>query len=171
MKLDRLNQCSDEEFIKALGAIFEHSPWVAEAVCGKRPFASEGDLHKSMCGAVDAAGNDLQLRLIKAHPDLAGKAALSGELTDESTSEQAGAGLDQLSAKEYETFHKLNDTYQVKFGFPFIIAVKGHNKHSILEAFRNRLENSVETEKQTALEQVYRIASFRLNDLFSSNRT
>ena len=167
MQLDEINQCSNEDFVAALGAIFEHSPWVAEAVCDKRPFASCDALQKSMSNAVNEADVNLQMALIKAHPDLAGKAALSGELTEESTSEQAGAGLDRLNADEYAVFHNLNDTYQSKFGFPFIIAVKGHDKHSIMEAFKTRIENSADAEKQTALEQIYRIAGFRLNDLIS----
>lgn len=167
MKLSRLNQSSDSDFVDALGAIFEHSPWVAEAVVSDRPFASVEHLHKVMSNAVGVAGDDLQLALIKAHPDLAGKAALSGELTDESTSEQAGAGLDRLSSEEYQSFHSLNDAYQSKFGFPFIIAVKGHDKHSILDAFQKRLENDSKAEKQTALEQIYRIAKFRLESLIA----
>ncbi len=167
MKITKLNQCSDAEFASALATIFEHSPWVGEAVCSLRPFDTVNELHKNMCSAVDQASDDLQLALIKAHPDLAGKAALSGELTQESTSEQAGAGLDRLNAEEYEIFHQLNDQYQSKFGFPFIIAVKGHDKHSILESFKTRIENSIEVEKQTALEQIYRIAKFRLDDLVS----
>ncbi len=168
MKLSQLNQSSDGDFVDALGAIFEHSPWVSEAVLSCRPFASIEQLHQVMSNAVDAASDELQLALIKAHPDLAGKAALSGELTDESTSEQAGAGLNRLSAKEYQTFHSLNDAYQSKFGFPFIIAVKGHDRHSILDAFRKRIENDSEAEKQTALEQIYRIAKFRLEDLVTT---
>ena len=165
MKLSQLNQNSESDFVAALGAIFEHSPWVAGAVINERPFASVEVLHQAMSNAVNAASDELQLALIKAHPDLAGKAALSGELTDESTSEQAGAGLDRLSTEEYQTFHSLNDAYQSKFGFPFIIAVKGHDKHSILDAFQKRLENTIEVEKQTALKQIYRIANFRLEDL------
>ncbi len=168
MKLSQLNQNSDGEFVEALGAIFEHSPWVAEAVVSSRPFASIEQLHQVMSNAVDVASDELQLALIKAHPDLAGKAALSGELTDESTSEQAGAGLDRLSADEYQSFHSLNDAYQSKFGFPFIIAVKGHDRHSILDAFQKRLENDSEAEKQTALEQIYRIAKFRLEGLITT---
>ena len=168
MKLSELNQNSDYDFVVALGAIFEHSPWVAEAVTNGRPFASVEQLHQAMSAAVDAASDELQLALVKAHPDLAGKAALSGELTDESTSEQAGAGLDRLSVEEYQTFHSLNDAYQSKFGFPFIIAVKGHDRHSILDAFRKRLENDSKAEKQTALKQIYRIAKFRLEDLVTT---
>ena len=168
MNLSQLNQNSDGDFVDALGAIFEHSPWVAEAVVSGRPFASVEQLHQTMSNAVDDASEELQLALIKAHPDLAGKAALSGELTDESTSEQAGAGLDRLSAEEYKIFHSLNDAYQSKFGFPFIIAVKGHDRHSILDAFRKRLENDSNAEKQTALKQIYRIAKFRLEGLITT---
>ncbi len=165
MKLDQLNHLSDGEFVAALGAIFEHSPWVAEAVVSARPFVSVSQLHKTMCDAVDAAGVNKQMALIKAHPDLAGKAALSGDLTEESTSEQAGAGLDRLSHEEFATFHRLNDAYQSQFDFPFIIAVKGHNKTSILNAFHQRLENDANEEKAEALKQIYRIGLFRLEGL------
>ncbi len=168
MRLDKLNQSPEEEFITTLGTIFEHSPLVAKAVVGNRPFATVENLHQKMVATVDNAGDEEQLKLIRAHPDLAGKAALAGGLTEESTSEQAGAGLDLLNETEYRHFHSLNDAYQSRFGFPFIIAVKGHDKHSILDAFRKRLENDKEAEKETALKQIYRIAKFRLEDLIET---
>ena len=104
--------------------------------------------------------------LICAHPDLAGKAALAGELTDASTSEQAGAGLDTLSKEEFDRFHRLNEAYKSKFGFPFILAVKGHDKHSILASFENRLENEQDDERIEALRQISEIARFRLEAMF-----
>ena len=153
VSLDALNSCPDSEFVTVLGGIFEHSPWVAETVADKRPFASVEALHAAMVAAVADAGEPAQLALMRAHPDLAGKAALAGELTAESTSEQSGAGLDRLTAEEYDRFHTLNDAYKARFGFPFILAVRGHDKRSILAAFQTRLENSKEAEKDEALAQ------------------
>lgn len=165
VSLSHLNGCSAPDFVAALGAIFEHSPWVAEAVAGERPFASVSDLHAAMVAAIDRAGLEPQLKLIRAHPDLAGKAALSGELTAESTSEQKGAGLDRLTADEFSRFHALNDAYKARFGFPFILAVRGHDKHSILASFERRLNHSADDERAEALAQIARIGEFRLNDL------
>lgn len=167
MKLDELNTSSTEDFIEALGGIFEHSPWVAERVAQMRPFASIGQLHAAMTGAVDKAGQIAQLGLIRAHPDLAGKAARQGRLTSSSTSEQKGAGLDRLTDEEFEEFHGLNNAYQSRFGFPFILAVRGHDKHSIMAAFRKRLENNSGEEVLEALRQIAQIARFRLDDLVS----
>lgn len=165
VSLETLNTCSDSDLVAALGAIFEHSPWVAEAVVGERPFASVAALHAAMVAAIDKAGREPQLELIRAHPDLAGKAALAGELTAESTSEQKGAGLDSLTPEEYERFHTLNDAYKARFGFPFILAVRGHDKHSILGAFERRQKHSPEEERAEALAQIAKIGEFRLYDL------
>ena len=165
VSLNHLNTCAETEFVDHLGAIFEHSPWVAEKVASLRPFASVEALHAAMVAAIDAAGDTPQLALIRAHPDLAGKAALAGELTRESTSEQSGAGLDRLTADEYARFHKLNDAYKERYGFPFILAVRGHDKHSILASFEERLKNTPVAEKSEALAQIARIGDFRLNDL------
>jgi 2-oxo-4-hydroxy-4-carboxy-5-ureidoimidazoline decarboxylase len=160
-----LNTCSDSEFVDTLGGIFEHSPWVAQAALAGRPYASTDELHAAMAKAVDKAEEDMQLALIRAHPDLAGKAALAGELTAESTSEQSGAGLDRLSEDEYARFHRLNDAYKARFGFPFILAVRGHDKHSILSAFETRLKNTQNAEMTEALSQIARIAEYRLGDV------
>ena len=165
VSLHDLNACSDSQFVEALGAIFEHSPWVAESVADQRPFASVNALHGAMVGAIDRAGRDAKLALIRAHPDLAGKAALAGEITAESTSEQKGAGLDRLTSEEFERFHVLNDAYKARFGFPFILAVRGHDKHSILASFERRLGHDIEDEIAEALAQIARIGEFRLNDL------
>jgi 2-oxo-4-hydroxy-4-carboxy-5-ureidoimidazoline decarboxylase len=157
-----------DRFMALYGGIYEHSPWTAEAAWavrdGKSLDTPEG-LGEAMRGAVDAAGQDRQLALICAHPDLAGKAAMRGELTDESRAEQAGAGLDQCSAEEFEEFQSLNSAYKNKFGFPFIIAVRGLDRHDILAAFRARLSHDVEKEFATALEQIHRIAALRLSAL------
>jgi 2-oxo-4-hydroxy-4-carboxy-5-ureidoimidazoline decarboxylase len=165
MNLTTLNTLTPEAFTEALGAIFEHSPWVAFDAFPAKPFESVDALHAAMVDAVQKASVDKQLDLIRAHPDLAGKAALAGNLTDESTSEQKGAGLDRLTEQEFNKFHKLNDAYKAKFDFPFILAVRGHDKHSILASFESRLLNSPESEKTEALAQIARIAGFRLNDL------
>ena len=160
-----LNDLSKVEFVDTLADVFEHSPWVAEGAYSAKPFSSAPALHAAMLETVEKAGEAKQLALIRAHPDLAGKAARSGDLTAASTSEQAGAGLDRLTEEAFERFHKLNDAYKERFDFPFIVAVKGHTKESILAAFETRLTNDPATERQTALEQVYKIARFRLDDL------
>lgn len=165
MTLEELNRASAEDFVNALGGIFEHSPWVAESVAGLRPFSSVEILHGAMVVAVEKAGKAAQLELIRAHPDLAGRAARQGSLTAESTNEQKGAGLDRLTDAEFEEFHRLNDAYQNRFGFPFILAVRGHNKHSIIAAFRQRLEHNIGDEIAEALRQIAMIARFRLHDL------
>ena len=172
MNLQELNSLPEADFIAALGGIFEHSPWVAEDVAGDRPFASVSVLHQAMVEAVEKAGVKKQLTLIRAHPDLAGKAARAGNLTDASTSEQKGAGLDRLDDAEYERFHHLNDAYKQRFDFPFILAVrgfegKGHDKHSILASFEARLKNTPEQEISEALRQIARIARLRLGDMLT----
>lgn len=160
-----LNALSKADFIARLGGVFENSPWVAERAYPKRPFGGVRELHAAMCAEVAAAGEAAQLALIRAHPDLAGKAALAGELTAASSSEQAGAGLDRLTEAEYGRFHDLNSRYRERFGFPFVLAVKGHDKTSILAAFEARLPNDADTERATALQQVYEIARLRLGAL------
>ncbi|WP_157179474.1 2-oxo-4-hydroxy-4-carboxy-5-ureidoimidazoline decarboxylase [Phyllobacterium sp. YR531] len=167
MNLDQLNALSPDEFIEALGGIFEHSPWVPEGVADQRPFSSVEQLHSAMVDVVQKAGQMAQLGLIRAHPDLAGKAARQGKLTSSSTSEQKGAGLDKLTDEEFEEFHALNNAYQSRFDFPFILAVRGHDKHSIMTAFRTRLENNSGEEVLEALHQISQIARFRLDDLIS----
>lgn len=165
LSLSRINTLDASAFTDALGGIFEHAPWVASAAFAQRPFDSLGALHGAMCGVVADAPEAQQLDLIRAHPDLAGKAARAGELTAASRGEQAGAGLDSLSEAEYRRFHTLNDAYRARFGFPFILAVKGHTRASILEAFDARLEHSPDRERETALAEIYKIARFRLEAL------
>lgn len=151
------------DFIARFSGIYEHSPWVAERVS---PLVSEGDgteiLAALMADCVDNASTEKQLALIRAHPDLAGKAQLAGELTEESTSEQASAGLDQCSAEEYERFQALNTAYVEKFGFPFVMAVRDSDRAAILDAFTARLDNDFETEFETALVEIHKIARLRL---------
>ncbi len=165
--LDALNTMTQDEFTAALGAIFEHSPWVAQRAAACRPFNSVQQLHAAMADAVRNAQEEERLQLIRAHPELAGKAAVRGELTEESTREQKGAGLDQCSADEFAHLQQLNRDYNDKFGFPFVIAVKGHNRQSILENFSRRLANDRDTEAKECIEQIIRIGGFRLADAVS----
>jgi len=164
ISLNELNTMPSADFTSRLGAIFEHSPWVAERAAARRPFASVQQLHQAMADVVRNASVDERLRLIRAHPELAGKAAVRGELTDESTREQKGAGLDQCSPEEFERMQDLNRRYNEKFGFPFVIAVKGHDRHSILQHFARRLENAHDVEAAECIEQIIRIGGFRLAD-------
>jgi 2-oxo-4-hydroxy-4-carboxy-5-ureidoimidazoline decarboxylase len=161
--LKDLNSLPPAGFAEALSGIYEHSPWVAEAVAALRPFARLADLHGAMADAVYGADRARQLELIRAHPDLAGKLALAGKLTDHSASEQAGAGLDRLDAASFARFTDLNLSYRQKFGFPFIICVRRHSRSSILHQFEARVRNDVEAERQTALAEIVRIAALRLD--------
>ncbi len=155
-----------EGFLARYGGIYEHSPWIAGEVWDEGAAFDDGEaLAGAMAVRVEAAGEAAQLALLRAHPDLAGKLAVRGALTPESTSEQAGAGLDRCSADEFEEFQRLNDAYKARFGFPFILAVKGHDRAGILEAFRRRAGNDPATEIREALDQVHRIARLRLQAL------
>ncbi len=160
-----LNTAPAESFVETLGGIFEHSPWVADAVAPLRPFANLTALHTAMVAAVDAADEGQKLALLRAHPDLAGKLARAGALTDASTAEQASAGLDRLTDAEFQRFTAFNAGYTDKFGFPFIIAVRENTKASILKAFERRITNSREAEFQAALAEVAKIARLRLTNL------
>ena len=150
-----------EDFIARHGGIYEHSPWVAEAVFEAGGGAPEG-LAERMATVVEAAGHDRQLALLRAHPELAGKLAVRGELTAESRSEQASARLDQCSPEEFARFTALNAAYNAKFGFPFIIAVRGLQRADILAAFERRAGNDPGQEFRAALDQVHKIARLRL---------
>jgi len=160
-----LNALDDAAFAARLAHIFEHAPWVAHRAARQRPFASRAALHQAMLAVIAGAGEAEQLALLRGHPDLAGKAAIAGDLTRDSRREQQGAGLDRLTPAEYERFHALNRAYRERFGFPFILAVKGRTKDDILAAFAARTANARAVEFRTALEQVGRIAGFRLADL------
>ena len=166
--LEQLNQASTDAFVAALSGIFEHSPWVAVAAAHQRPFASIDALHRTMSQAVETSGEAKQLALINAHPELAGKAAVRGELTAESTREQSGAGLDQCTQEEFDKLLALNAAYREKFGFPFILAVRGYDRHGIIANFEARMNNSREDEMRASLDQIYRIARFRLDELIDA---
>ncbi|TCV74507.1 OHCU decarboxylase [Neorhizobium sp. R1-B] len=153
------------DFIAKFGGVFEHSPFIAERAYDGGlvfvPLSAKG-VHAALVSVFRKAGREERLGVLRAHPDLAGRLAIAGELTEDSKREQAGAGLDQLSAEEHARFTELNTAYTEKFGFPFIIAVKGLGKQDILAAFEKRIHNSVEEEFETAAAQVERIALLRL---------
>jgi 2-oxo-4-hydroxy-4-carboxy-5-ureidoimidazoline decarboxylase len=151
-----------EAFVERYGFLFEHSPWVVERAASAQPFE---DLHAGLMSVVEEATPDEQLALIRAHPELAGKAAIDRTLTAESTSEQASAGLDRLTADEYERFHALNAAYCARFGFPFVICVRKTDKVGILAAMQARLTHSVEVEQAAALHEIGEIVRLRLADL------
>lgn len=152
---------SAAEFTAMYGGIYEHAPWVAEgAYANKEAISTVGDLHTAMKGVVDGAPHHKKLALVKAHPQLACKAAQN--LTAHSQDEQKGAGLTACTPAEFEEFQSLNAAYLEKFGFPFIVAVKGLTREDILQAFRARLNNDAEAEFSTALEQIHKITWFRL---------
>jgi len=163
-----INALDRAGFLEAFGHVFEHSAWVMEGAWDHRPFADEAALVAAMRASVDAAAEELRLALLRAHPDLAGKAARAGDLTLDSYKEQTGAGLDRLSEEEYGRFHAMNEAYKAKFGFPFIIAVKGLNKNDILAAYALRLDNARPVEFETALTQVKKIAGFRLAEALAA---
>jgi OHCU decarboxylase len=165
---ERLNALDRAAFLALAGPVFEHSPWVAERAWAMRPFEGIEGLHHVMMQVVAKASADEKLALLRAHPDLAGKAARAGTLTAESTREQAGAGLDRMSDAEYARFEHLNRAYREKFGFPFIVAVRRHTKETILAAYAERLANDRDTEMNTALAEVGLIARYRLQTLLES---
>ncbi len=157
-----------QTFLRLYGGIYEHSAWIAEGAfaqkAGKNLDTVTG-LHGAMKTTLSASDEGANMKLICAHPDLAGKLAIKEELTAESKSEQQGAGLDRCTTDEFKEFQTLNSSYKAKFGFPFIIAVKGLDRHDILSGFRARINNDRETEFNTAIQQINRIAHFRLCDL------
>ena len=167
------SQCSRVDFIHRFGGVYEHSPWIAEQLFDEgltAAFDAPGPLIDGLAEVVARAGPEPQLALLRAHPDLAGKLAVSGDLTEASSSEQAGAGLDRCSPEEFRAFQELNDAYQKKFGFPFIVAVRGLNRQEILERFRARVQNEWDIEFDEALVQVHRIARLRIEQIFSSDQ-
>jgi 2-oxo-4-hydroxy-4-carboxy-5-ureidoimidazoline decarboxylase len=167
LSISQINALSPDEFTRVFGPVFEHSQWIAEQTAAKRPLAGLEQLHGAMCDVVRTAPLDKQLSLIAAHPDLVGRAALAGTLTKESTTEQASAGLNNLSPQEIALFQKQNAAYRQKFGFPFIICARLNKKDAIIAGFERRLRNTHEQEIKTALEEIFKIADLRLRDLVS----
>lgn len=160
--IDTLNALDADGFVAALDGIFEHTDWVAAQTAQRRPFATRFDLADALADTLHTADRERQLALVRAHPDLAGRTAARGELTAASSREQAGAGLDQCSAPEFARLQALNEAYRQRFGFPFVLAVKGHDRASILAAFERRLHQDADTELATAVAEIARIARFRL---------
>ena len=152
-------------FVATFGRIVEHAPWVAEAAWQRGPFADRGRLHAAMVQTIEAAEPMAQLALIRGHPDLAGRAAIRGELTPASREEQASSGIDRCSPAEYERFRELTEAYKARFGFPFIMAVRQSTVPDILEAFARRLENDPVQERARATGEIGRIAQLRLEQL------
>ena len=163
MNISDVNKMDRAAFVSALGGIFEHSPWVADGASVLRPFASIDALHTAMRKVVADAGEAQQLALLRAHPELAGRAAVHGELTADSTNEQAGAGLSQCSPEEFARLQDLNARYNAKFGFPFILAVKGYDRAGILAQFARRVDHDRATEFAESLGQIAKITRFRLD--------
>lgn len=163
-----------EEFVTLFGSVYEHSPWVAEKCFaeGRHKAAQKPtDLAGPFAHNVEAAGQEPQLVLLRAHPDLAGRLARAGQLTMESTAEQTAAGLDACSEEELEEFTRLNANYRAKFGFPFILAVRDRHRTEILENFRTRISNDIAEEFREALNQVHQIARIRLQSMPSVHLT
>ena len=163
--LAEINALDRAAFTQRLGAIYEHSPWVAERAWTARPFASVDALQAVMQAALLKADREKQLALIRAHPQLKGKLATPEELTDASRREQSSAGLDRCTAAQMEQLRELNAAYLQKFGFPFVVAVRGLNTEEIIVRMRERLAGNQDEEFAGALQQIGRIAHFRLGEL------
>ncbi|ACO78313.1 hypothetical protein AvCA_21120 [Azotobacter vinelandii CA] len=159
------SKLSREAFVETFGGVYEHSPWIAEAVFDQGIGEEDDDierLHARLAQVVRTASRAARLALIQAHPDLAGKAAVRGELSAASTAEQAGAGIQDCTPEEFARFERLNAAYKTRFGFVFIMAVKGSDRRKILAAFEERLNNTPEREFARALTEIDKIALFRL---------
>lgn len=166
--LAELSRLPLDAFVARLEGIFEHSPWIAERAWSAGPFTSIDALHAAMSLVVDTADPTEQLGLICAHPELAGKEAEEGTLTTASTGEQRGAGLDQCSGEELERLRQLNQDYRARFGFPFVVAVKGLTRQQIMDRVEARLANDRDTEFRTCLNEIGKIARFRLDAMFAA---
>ena len=164
LSIEALNAMSVQDFTSALASIFEHSPWVAARAAAQRPFAGREALYHAMCAQVAQASVAEQDALIQAHPKLGARGRQRAQLTRSSSTEQRRAGLDACSDEEFAQLLQLNEQYVARFGFPFILAVRGHTPQSILAAIRGRLANDAATERTTALQQIDRIAGLRLAD-------
>ncbi len=165
ISLETLNRADPAEFVRLLGGVFEYSPWVPEAAAAGRPYATLAALYAALAQAARAASEDRRLALLRAHPDLAGKAARAGALTDFSKAEQASAGLAHLTDPEFSRFETLNAAYRARFGIPFIVCVRRHSKDSILAQFERRLAHTPAQEHEAALAEVLLIARLRLDAL------
>ena len=163
--LKRLNMMNAHGFVRTIGHVFENSPWVAERAFHLHPFKTRDDLIDKLSQTVKSASEEEKVALIRAHPDLVGKIAQAGQLTPESRSEQAAAGLDRLSPDEIDSFQAYNDVYREQFDFPFVICARENKKDAILEAFPRRLKHNREREIQVAIEEICKIARLRVIDV------
>lgn len=168
--IEEVNRMDRDEFISRFGSVFERSSWIAEGAWEDRPFVNLDGMHGAFVRTVHDAPTERRVGLIQAHPDLAGKAALAGELTEESADEQASAGLDRLSQEEYERFHRLNAAYREKFGLPYVVCVRDNTKETIFAGAEERLSNTREEEIEAALYEISRISRLRLEDLIEDFR-
>lgn len=160
--LDQLNRMDQAGFIAAIGDVFEHAGWVAEAAFALRPFPTVSALHSAMLGVVTSAPPETKLAFIRAHPELGGKVARAGAMTEASIAEQGSLGLDRLSDEEFEKFQFLNAAYNSKFGIPFVICVRRHTRDSLLRQFEHRLANPIDQEHAAALREIGLITGLRL---------
>lgn len=167
LTLRAVNALDQAAFVAALGPLFEGPPWIVRAAWHARPFASLEQLHQALCDVMDAAPEERQVSLLRAHPDLVGRAALAGTLGPASTAEQSAAGLDRLTPEEIAEFSRLNVAYHERFGFPFVICAREQRKESILAGFAARLGNPRAREIETALGEVAKICRLRLRDTVS----
>ena len=167
-RISDLNICSRDDFVAALGNVFEYSPWIAEQAATLRPFAGVSELFAAMRSVVDRAPEELRLTLIRAHPDLANKTQRAAGLTAESNAEQNSAGLDRLSDAEFIAFERVNNAYRAKFGFPYVVCVRRHTRDSVLRDFERRLPNDAKAEVQASIGEICRIAALRLDQLVAS---
>jgi len=166
--INNFNELPESQFIKLFANIFEKARWIAEKLYDQKPFDNFEDLHSKMLGIFETTTKENQLKILNAHPDLANKTKI-GSLTPDSQKEQSNAGLDQCSEDEFNEFRNLNDEYKKKFGFPFILAVKGRTKIEILNNFRQRVSSDANTEFNQTIKQVKQIASLRLKELNKKN--
>ncbi len=165
LDLETVSAMGEDAFVAALGGVFEHSPWVAEGAHRAGPFASVEALHGAMVEVVRAAPRERRLALIRAHPQLAGREAEAGELTGDSSAEQASAGLDRCTGAELATLRERNAAYLERHGFPFVMAVKGRTKGEILDAMAQRLGNETDAEFERCIDEIATIARLRLDAL------
>jgi len=163
--LQEINTLDEEAFIRTLAGLFEGPPWIVTQAWSARPFASREQLYQTLCTIMYQAPGEQQIALLRAHPDLVGRAALAGTLSPASTHEQAAAGLDRLTPEETATFQRLNQKYQDQFGFPFVICARENKKESILDGFALRLQHTHQQEIEIALGEVAKICALRLQDL------
>src|SRR5882724_5828407 len=154
LTLSEINDFSCDAVVAAIGDVFEHAAWVTEAACAARPYPTVTALHEAMMAAVRAAPPERQIAFLRGHPELGGKVARAGAMTDDSKAEQGGLGLDRLSDEEFARFERLNAAYREKFGFPFIVCVRRHTRDSILRQFERRTHNDAAAELAAALAEI-----------------